>query len=93
GKDGQAESIFMATIPENGNIGEISQGTWIYWIDVDNLDMNALPDTVRAELYRVNNMETNEGQRLTSDTFGIALPATIPSIELTGTQTAEDKSI
>lgn len=93
GKDGQAESIFMATIPENGNIGEISQGTWIYWIDVDNLDMNALPDTVRAELYRVNNMETNEGQRLTSDTFGIALPATIPAIELTGAQTAEDKSI
>ena len=90
GKDNEAASIFMANIPENGNIGEISQGTWIYWIDKDQLDMKKLPVTVKVELYRVNNMETNEGQRLTSDTFDVKLPDSLPNIRLTGEQIPEE---
>lgn len=90
GKNDEAESIIMAKIPENGNIGEISQGTWIYWIDKDQLDMNQLPKTVKVELYRVNNMETNEGQRLTSDTLKVELPGTLPNIKLTGAQIPEE---
>lgn len=90
GKDNEAASIFMANIPENGNIGEISQGTWIYWIDKDQLDMKKLPGTVKVELYRVNNMETNEGQRLTSDTFDVELPDSLPNIRLTGEQIPEE---
>lgn len=90
GKNNEAASIFMANIPENGNIGEISQGTWIYWIDKDQLDMKMLPKTVKAELYRVNNMETNEGQRLTSDTLDVALPESLPNIRLTGGQIPEE---
>ena len=90
GKNNEAESIFMANIPENGNIGEISQGTWIYWIDKDQLDMKMLPKTVKVELYRVNNMETNEGQRLTSDTLDVALPESLPNIRLTGGQIPEE---
>ena len=80
----------MANIPENGNIGEISQGPWIYWIDKDQLDMKMLPKTVKVELYRVNNMETNEGQRLTSDTLDVALPESLPNIRLTGGQIPEE---
>ena len=37
---------------------------------------------VRAELYRVNDAVTNEGQRLVSDSLFENMPATLPNIEL-----------
>ena len=43
------------------------------------------PEKVRAELYRVQNGETNEGDRLVSDTPFMAVPAVpdpIPTIKL-----------
>lgn len=41
-----------------------------------------LPETVRVELYRVDNATTNEGQRPTSDTLAVQLPETLPPITL-----------
>ena len=39
---------------------------------------------VRAELYRVDDANTNLGERLVSDTLWTQLPETIPEIELQG---------
>ena len=44
-----------------------------------------MPAAVRAELYRVDNATTNEGQRLTSDTLMVTLPETLPQITIEGT--------
>ena len=41
-----------------------------------------MPRTVRAELYRVDNATTNEGQRLTGDTLAVTLPESLPPITL-----------
>ena len=64
-------------------LGETSEGTWIYWIDPDaGVSQTSLPDRVRAELYRVDNALTNEGQRMVSDTKFVTLPETLPSIQI-----------
>lgn len=81
--EGTANQILLAKIPPNDHIGEISEGSWIYWIDKEDLDLSALPKTVRAELYRVDDMETNAGQRLTSDSYSVSLPSDLPEIDLT----------
>ena len=47
-----------------------------------------LPTQVRAELYRVDNALTNEGQRLTSDSLFASLPEYLPEIELHGASAA-----
>ncbi len=70
----------MADVPESGNIANVSNGTWIYWIEPDELSQMTLPTAVRAELYRVNNALTNEGQRLVSDTLLENVPDTLPTI-------------
>ena len=41
-----------------------------------------LPSQVRAELYRVDNAMTNEGQRLVSDTYFVDIPTQLPNITL-----------
>ena len=77
-----ASQIILAPDPENGQLGEVSEGYWVYWIKPDTLEQMTLPQSVRAELYRVDNAITNEGQRLTSDTLMVALPGDLPPIEL-----------
>lgn len=71
----KAEQIILANVPENGLLGEVSDGIWIYWIEPEN---GQLPDlagkTVRAQLYRVDNALTNEGQRLVSDAMPLQVP-------------------
>ena len=79
----KAEQIILADVPDTGNILDVSDGTWIYWIEPDaDVDINNL-GKVRAELYRVNNALTNEGQRMVSDSFFIDIPDTLPNISLT----------
>ena len=39
-------------------------------------------ETVRVELYRVDNATTNEGQRLTSDTLAVTMPDPLPSLTM-----------
>ena len=75
-----AQSIILAPDPENGLLGETSNGIWIYWISPEYA--RYLPSKVRAELYRVDNAQTNEGQRLVSDTLFEDVPENLPSISL-----------
>lgn len=79
-----ASQIILAEVPEQGELGEVSEGSWVYWIEPQDLEaMNPL-QTVRVELYRVDNATTNEGQRLTSDTLAVQMPEKLPPITLGG---------
>ena len=80
-----AHQIILAPDPQQGELGEVSEGYWVYWIEPDNLTSMTLPETVRVELYRVDNATTNEGQRLTSDTLAVPMPESLPSLTLGGT--------
>lgn len=83
-----ANQIIMAPAPGDALLGEVSEGSWVYWIEPDDLDrmlaQDGLPAQVRAELYRVDNALTNEGQRLVSDSLFATLPETLPEISLGG---------
>ncbi len=79
-----AHQIILAEDPKDALLGDTSDGTWIYWIEPSaGISASDLPKQVRAELYRVDNALTNEGQRLVSDTVFTAVPGTLPEINLT----------
>ncbi len=88
----KAYQIVMADVPENGDIQDVANGTWIYWIEPDEIDGAGLEEItkVRAELYRVNNAQTNEGQRLVSDSLFADMPAfaELPDITLKSSSAA-----
>ncbi len=80
----KAQQIILAEVPDEGLIQNVSDGTWIYWIEPDQqIDISGITK-VRAELYRVNNALTQEGQRLVSDSLWEAVPSTLPEIQLSG---------
>ena len=79
----RAQQIILAPNPGNALLGEVSDGTWIYWIEPQDLEGASLPAKVRAELYRVDNAITNEGQRLVSDTLFTEMPEELPEISFT----------
>ncbi|MDE5582215.1 MAG: fibronectin type III domain-containing protein [Ruminococcus sp.] len=76
----KAQQIILANVPDGENIADVSDGTWIYWIEPEQMKDINLPETVRVELYRVNNALTNEGQRLVSDSLFEEVPSSLPSI-------------
>lgn len=76
----KAQQIILADVPDSGNIADVSDGTWVYWIEPEQIAEMTMPETVRAELYRVNNALTNEGQRLVSDTLFETVPEELPTI-------------
>ncbi|MDC7286956.1 M60 family metallopeptidase [Blautia schinkii] len=83
--DGTLRSVqvILAQVPEHGELGEISEGSWVYYIPAENLNAQiTLPSKVRAELYRVDNAQTNEGERLVSDTTYLELSKDLPEIVL-----------
>ncbi|MDE5558037.1 MAG: fibronectin type III domain-containing protein [Ruminococcus sp.] len=73
-----ADQVILADVPDKGNIANVSDGTWIYWIDPATA--KELPESVRVELYRVNDAKTNEGQRLVSDSLFENIPEKLPTI-------------
>lgn len=73
-----AEQVLLAEVPDGSLIGDTADGRWVYWIAPDA----QLPAKVRAELYRVNDAFTNEGQRLVADTVFVDVPETLPGITL-----------
>ena len=79
-----AEQIILADIPEKGNITDTADGRWIYWIAPENQGDFTAPAQVRAELYRVNDAQTNAGQRLVSDSLLVDVPASLPTISFSG---------
>ena len=86
----KAQQIILADVPDTGVIQDVSGGTWIYWIEPeDQMNLDGL--RVRAELYRVNNAQTNEGQRLVSDSLFREIPVKLPDIEFTGNNIAGEE--
>lgn len=75
--------IIFAQEPTEGNLGNITEGTWIYYIEPEDLEqLNGLPAKVKAELYRVDDALTLEGERLVSDSLERDVPETLPMIEI-----------
>ncbi len=80
----KAQQILLQNVPVEGDIPNVYQGTWIYWIEPgQQVDLTAL-EMVRAELYRVDNAQTNQGQRLVSDSLFAEVPEGLPQITLGG---------
>ncbi len=77
-----AQQIILAEVPAEGKLRDVADGIWIYWVAPDT-DLSSIQQ-VRAELYRVDNAQTNEGQRLVSDSLPIEMPSTLPSLTLGG---------
>lgn len=75
-----ANQIILAPDPEDALLGEVSEGIWIYWIEPGHEFVK--PSKVKAELYRVDNAMTNEGERLTSDTVFVNVPDQLEEIEI-----------
>ena len=67
--EGEAHQIILADVPDGAMITNVSEGTWIYWVEPDELENMVWPEKVRVELYRVNDVMTNEGQRMVSDSL------------------------
>lgn len=97
----KAGQVILADVPENGNLGTTSDGAWVYYVakeDVPNLDLTKLSGKeIRAELYRVDDALTLEGERIVSDTQFIQLPTfttvdSLPKITLTGKAGAAELS-
>ncbi len=82
----RAQFIILADVPAQGNIQNVSDGTWIYWMEDSGPAAVTGIAKVRAELYRVNNALTNEGQRLVSDSLFEDMPeyGKLPEIRLSG---------
>lgn len=79
----KAHQIILAPNPGNALLGETSEGIWIYWIEPEDMKTDfTVPAKVRAELYRVDNALTNEGQRLVSDTLLVEVPKKLPELEI-----------
>lgn len=83
-----AAQVIFAEVPEHGELGETSNGTWVYYVEPGHWDAETLSKIqgVRGELYRVDNALTLEGERIVSDTQVISVPAfqELPDITLTG---------
>ncbi len=77
-----ASQIILADIPTGGSIQDVTDGTWIYWLDPDVLGGFTVPQMVRAELYRVNDAQTNEGERLVSDSLLVTVPQPLGQITI-----------
>ena len=87
-KDGnvQAGQVIFADVPEQGNLGETSDGTWVYYVEPGQWNEDTLKQMggVRGELYRVDDALTLEGERIVSDTQVIRIPDVLPDITFTG---------
>ncbi len=90
----ESNVLLFAELPEDGKLGEVAEGTWLYWItpDQQTLEGNIEGKKIKAELYRYNKLEGTSpvGQRLVSDTFLYELPEDLndlPLIELNNTNT------
>ena len=76
--------LLFAKIPDNGDLEEISEGNWVYWVEPQYVEsFMAENQEIFAELYRTDSAEAAEGgQRLVSDTFKLAVPKELPEISL-----------
>lgn len=82
--------ILFADIPEEGNLGKTADGRWVYYIEPgEALDGIAGSfQHVKAELYRVDDAQTLEGERLVAET----LPMDVQWQSLGSIQLTDDRS-
>lgn len=77
----EGSQYIFAEEPTDAELGAVSSGTWIYSIEPDeNGQLPALPKNIKAELYRVDNAVTLEGQRFVSDTLTVEVPEQLGDI-------------
>ena len=91
GNETNAGQVILADVPANGKLGETSDGTWVYYVEPGQWDTETLASIkgVRGELYRTDNAQSLEGERITSDTIVIQIPSVLPEITLTGNTVPE----
>ena len=71
----------FAEDPADAELGAVSSGTWIYCIEPDeDGQLPTLPKNIKAELYRVDNAVTLEGQRFVSNTLTVEMPEELGDI-------------
>ena len=96
----KAQTILLANLPENSELGAVTEGNWVYWItpEQQNEAGNIKGKQIKAELYRYNKLDENKapvGQRLVSDTFLVDLPESLddlPQIDLNSSKSRAIKS-
>ena len=64
----------FATLNSDGSVYEIADGTWMFAMTREDYEKIVGKD-VRAVLFRVNDAETNEGERVTSTSMKTHLPS------------------
>ncbi len=64
--------IIFAELNDDDTVYDVASGIWIYVMTEEEYNtMLSSTDSIRAYLYRVNDAETNEGQRITSTSKSI----------------------
>lgn len=83
-----AHQVIFAPDPKDGNLGETSEGTWVYYVEKEYWDASVIHNLqgVRGELYRVDDAQTMEAERVVSDTRLIQIPSELKEITLTGSR-------
>ena len=87
----KANVLLFAELPENSQLGEVAEGTWLYYITPEEQESADISGTkIKAELYRYNKLGNNNepiGQRLVSDTFLYDFDINnLPEIELSSSK-------
>lgn len=79
----EGSQYIFAEDPKDAELGAVSSGTWIYNMEPDeNGQLPTLPKNIKAELYRVDNAVTLEGQRFVSDTLSVEVPEKLGDITI-----------
>lgn len=79
----EGSQYIFAEEPADGELTAVSSGTWIYVIEPDEKgQLPTLPKNIKAELYRVDNAQTLEGQRFVSDTLPVKVPEQLGDITI-----------
>ncbi len=95
--------VILADDPGEANLGETNEGNWVYVVEPQAMDTDGQyidgeknpfyekikegKGKVRAELYRVDDAITLDGERVVSDTLVTKLPETLGNITLTDDRT------
>lgn len=83
----EGDNFLFAKLNSNAEVWEIEKGYWFFVVTPEQYE-SMKGKSIRAELYRVNDAETNEGQRLTSTSMSVTnLPAydDLPFMEIVDT--------
>lgn len=83
----EGTSVLFAQIPDNSPVDEIASGSWLFYMtpeEYQRLLEKQENNTVKVQLYRVDDALNSTGQRLVSDTLKIQFPDLdkLPKIEI-----------